>query len=226
MAKRRPRVLVVEDEELLVRYWSRTLADLAEVEFARSFELAWQRTEVEAWKAAQCDYVFLDLGLPDGDGADLLPRLEALEPRPLVAVFSEYLDARRYLSLRGRCALALPKPVDGSVLRAAFHILEKERSTGSIVAEFAALHRLSPQETKLLHAALRELSNEQAAELLSCAHSTVRTYWGRIFQKVGCHSERAVFVRLFRFAAEMRSDCSVTPSRVITSLQHVDKITT
>jgi len=157
--------------------------DDVEVEVARSLESAWQRTGVEAWKATQCDYVFLDLGLPDGDGADLLPRLEALDPRPPVAVICGHLDAQRCLLLRGRCAIALPKPVDGSVLRSALEILEKERSRGSVVAEFAALHRLSPQETKLLHAALRELTNEEAAELLSCAHSTVRTYWGRIFQR-------------------------------------------
>lgn len=210
MTKGRQRVLMVEDDEPLIRHWSRMLADQVEVEFATSLEIAWQRTDVEAWKAAQCDYVFLDLGLPDGDGADLLPRLEALEPRPPVAVISELLDARRCLSVRGLCAIALPKPVDDSVLRSVLEILEKERSADSVVAEFATLHRLSPQETKLLHAALRELSNEEAAELLSCTHSTVRTYWGRIFQKVGCRSERAVFVRLYQFAAGIRSAYSFT----------------
>lgn len=202
MLKWRPRVLVVDDNKPVLRHWSRVLVDQAFLVPACSLEEAWQYTEAEAWNAAPCDYVVLDLGLPDGDGADLLSRLESLEPRPSVAVISAYLDARRCLSLRGRCAIVLAKPVDGSVFRSVLDILEEARSGRSTIAAFAAQFRLSGQETRLLDAALKELTNEDAAELLGCAPSTVRSYWARIFHKVGCHCERDVIARLFRFAQD------------------------
>ncbi len=196
------RVLVVDDDEALVRQWQRLLRADAVLISVPTFAGGWQRTEPEAWRADPCHHVFLDLRLPDGDGADLLPRLRELEPRPSIAVITGLLDAQRTLELRGRCAIAIPKPADGDVLRGILAILERDRRGGSAVLEFAATYRLSNQETRLLDAAVQELTNEQAAEVLGCAHSTVRSYWSRIFEKIGCHSERDVVSRLLRFAQE------------------------
>jgi len=67
------------------------------------------------------------------------------------------------------------------------------------IARFCRTHQLSPQETKLLRAAVQELTNDQAADALGCAPSTIRTYWTRIFQKVGCARERDVLARVVRF---------------------------
>ena len=73
-----------------------------------------------------------------------------------------------------------------------------------------SIYRLSNQETRLLEAAVQELTNEQAAEVLGCAHSTVRSYWSRIFEKIGCHSERDVVARLLRYAQESNARSSQT----------------
>ena len=196
------RVLVVDDDEALVRQWQRLLREDAVLVSVPTFQDGWQRTEPEAWRADPCDHVFLDLSLPDGDGANLLPRIRELDPRPSVAVITGLLDAQRTLELRGRCAIAIPKPADGDVLRGILAVLERDRRGGSAVLEFAAMYRLSNQETRLLDAAVQELTNEQAAEVLGCAHSTVRSYWSRIFEKIGCHSERDVVSRLLRYAQE------------------------
>jgi two-component system NtrC family response regulator len=197
-----PRVLVVDDDEPLVRQWQRLLKDDASLTLVTTFEAGMRKTERERWQAEPFEYVFLDLHLPDGDGADLLPRIDELEPKPSVAVITGMLDAGRTLALRNRCAIAIPKPADGDVLRGILAVLERDRRGGSAVREFAVLHRLSNQETRLLDAAVQELTNEQAAEVLGCAHSTVRSYWSRIFDKIGCHSERDVVARLLRFAQE------------------------
>jgi DNA-binding NarL/FixJ family response regulator len=146
--------------------------------------------------------VFLDLKLPDGDGADLLPHLSRLEPRPPVAVIAALLDAQRVLDLRSRSAIAIPKPADADTLRGVLAVLERHRRGGSTADDFATAYRLSDQERRLLDAAVQELSNEEVAGQLGCAHSTVRSYWSRIFAKVGCHSERDVVARLLRFAQE------------------------
>jgi DNA-binding NarL/FixJ family response regulator len=196
------RVLVVDDDEPLVRQWQRLLKDDAVLLSVPTFQGGWARTDREVWRADPCDHVFLDLRLPDGDGADLLSRIHELEPKPSVAVITGLLDAQRTLELRGRCAIAIPKPADGDVLRGILAVLERDRRGGSAVLEFAAMFRLSNQETRLLDAAVQELTNEQAAEVLGCAHSTVRSYWSRIFEKIGCHSERDVVARLLRYAQE------------------------
>ncbi len=193
-------VLVVNDDEEQVRHWSKTLAESWSLVSAPSLEYAWRRTEAHEWREAPCDYVVVDFDLPDGDGIDLLPRLASLEPRPPVAVISRHLGAARCLSLRGHCTIALTKPVDASVLRNLFEILEEARSGDSTVTRFATHYRLSPRERSLLNLALQELTNEESAERLGCAYSTVRSYWSRIFHKVGCHCERDVIARVLRFA--------------------------
>lgn len=72
-------------------------------------------------------------------------------------------------------------------------------SEGSPVAAFMRVYRLSPQEGRLIEAALRELSNEDIARELGCSPSTIRTYWSRIFHKVGCSRHQHVFARITRF---------------------------
>jgi DNA-binding NarL/FixJ family response regulator len=196
------RVLVIDDDESLVRQWQRLLRGDADLVPVPTYQAGFQRTDPDVWRADPCDHVFLDLSLPDGDGAGLLPRIYELDPKPSVAVITGLLDAQRTLELRGRCAIAIPKPADGDVLRGILAILERDRRGGSAVLEFAAMFRLSNQETRLLDAAVQELTNEQAAEVLGCAHSTVRSYWSRIFEKIGCHSERDVVARLLRYAQE------------------------
>lgn len=199
------RVLVVDDDDVLVRQYQRLLRDDAVLLPVPTYGAGFQRTDPELWRSDPCDFVFLDLSLPDGDGSKLLPRIEALEPRPAVAVITGLLDAQRTLELCGRCAIAIPKPADREVLRGVLAVLERDRCGGSTVLEFAATFRLSNQETRLLDAAVQELTNEQAAELLGCAYSTVRSYWSRIFEKIGCHSERDVVARLLRFAREQHA---------------------
>jgi DNA-binding CsgD family transcriptional regulator len=96
--------------------------------------------------------------------------------------------------------IALTKPVDARVLDAVFKVLEESQLGTSTVSSFATRHGLSPQETRLLRLALQEVTNKEAAYRLGCTHSTVRSYWARIFRKVGCRTERDVVSRLFRQA--------------------------
>jgi len=69
------------------------------------------------------------------------------------------------------------------------------------ITAFVRAHRLSPRETRVVDGALRELSNTAIAKELGCSPSTIRTYWARIFQKLGCSRENHVLARIARFAA-------------------------
>lgn len=194
------RVLVVEQMDVLARACSESLSRRPDLVVVSSLDAAWARTEQAAWSASPCDFVLLDFDLPDGDGVELLPRLQGLDPCPQIAVFCRHLGARRSLSLHGRCVIALTKPVDARVLDAVFKVLEESQLGTSTVSSFATRHGLSPQETRLLRLALQEVTNKEAAYRLGCTHSTVRSYWARIFRKVGCRTERDVVSRLFRQA--------------------------
>jgi DNA-binding CsgD family transcriptional regulator len=71
----------------------------------------------------------------------------------------------------------------------------------SLVIAFCGQHSLSPQERKLVFAAVEERTLEDVAAELGCAPSTVRTYWVRICKKVGCTRTREVLARMLKFAA-------------------------
>lgn len=199
------RVLVVEPDDGMFMTMCRLLLGHAQVLRARTFDAAWQRARPQSWRDLPFDYVLLELALPDGDGADLLGEFDALEPRPGVAVITAVLDARRALALHGRCAIVVPKPVDRETLLGILGTLSAAGTSRSLVTEFARTHRLSNQETRLLLAAARNRTNDEAADDLGCASATVRSYWVRIFEKTGCHGAREVLARLFQFAIERRS---------------------
>jgi len=198
--KRRGRILAVEDDERIVKNYERLLAEHATIVRALTFEAAWQKTEVAVWRENPCEHVLLDVRLPDGNGLDLLDRLTALEPRPTVAVVTGYLDSQQALLLHGRCVIAVPKPADRDTLLGVLAVLERARSGHGVVEDFARSYQLSFQETRLLVAAAREATNEEAAGELGCSPSTVRTFWTRIFEKTGRRSARDVIALLFRFA--------------------------
>ena len=67
-----------------------------------------------------------------------------------------------------------------------------------LVRKYAAEHSLSPQETRVLAAAVSGTANKVAAGELSCNRSTISTYWKRIFSKTGCRSQREVLGHLIR----------------------------
>jgi DNA-binding response OmpR family regulator len=103
-----PRVLVVEDDDAIVRMLRLSLRSGGfEPESAGS-----GREALEAMDAHAFDAVVLDLCLPDGRGGDVLRRLQASSRFPVWIVMSaldEYEATRRFGPLKGPF---LPKPFD------------------------------------------------------------------------------------------------------------------
>ena len=103
-----PRVLVIEDEDAIVRVLRLSLRsngfDTAQAESGRE--------ALEAMDGTAFDAVVLDLCLPDGRGGDVLQRLQVGGRRPAWIVMSaldEDEATRRFGPLRGPF---LPKPFD------------------------------------------------------------------------------------------------------------------
>jgi DNA-binding CsgD family transcriptional regulator len=136
------------------------------------------------------------------DVSDLLRAMTSeLVLQPRWAVLAEGLDARSYFEATRNVTFVLPrelaKPVLGEVIAELLRVCPD-----CPIEEFAAEYKLSPQERRLLLASLAEKDNAEAAHLLGCSPSTIRTYWGRLLQKVGARRERDVLARLVRRASE------------------------
>ncbi|HEY3501108.1 MAG TPA: hypothetical protein VGK73_40720 [Polyangiaceae bacterium] len=197
-----PRILSVGAADSTLLTWHQQIAPRARVVHAKTLAEAWELSDSAAWRSTGCSLAFVDLDLPDADGIELLERLAAAEPRPVVAALASRFDARRALALYGLCRIVVPKPVAPELLSAVLDTLEGSLSKGSCVEPFARTYALSRQETSLVLAAVRSANNDEAARQLGCKASTVRTYWARIFAKTQRRSVRDVLALLFRFTIE------------------------
>jgi DNA-binding NarL/FixJ family response regulator len=195
-------VLIVEDNNAVARSFARILrtagycVDVADSLASARHHLAMACREGRSYRA-----VLLDLGLPDGDGADLLSLLEALGIRVIV-VTANY-DSIRALQLHSRCDLVLPKPVSEDELLAALRRVEAT-PTGDTMLEYCNASLLSRTEGRFLHLVAHGLSNADAALVLGCSESTTHTLWKRIRQKTGCNTNREVLASLLRFVRARR----------------------
>jgi DNA-binding NarL/FixJ family response regulator len=200
----RSRILAIVGDDITFERWERLLMGRAQLLRAKTLDAAWRQTEESRWTATPCEFALVDIDLPDGNGGDVLDRLTALTPAVTIGVVFGTIDARQALSLHGRCALVVPRPLDRDALFKMIDVLSIARRRTSPIDSFAEVYGLSPQETRLLRAAAADATNDDAAAVLGCTPSTVRSYWSRIFDKTKCRSARAVFGLLVKFVAECR----------------------
>lgn len=193
------RLLLVDDDQDLVRAWRR-LFEREGWSCDASTSLASARRRLSA---ASYDVVLLDLGLPDGQGHELLPAILRQPVRPAVVVLSGSYEAEHALLLLGNCDAFIPKPVPAEVLHKVLievAALDRRRQPRSPLAEFAASHDLSDTETTLLRIALEGGGVRESCERLGCKPNSVMTYWKRIFEKTACRSQREVLGALLRYS--------------------------
>ena len=91
-----PRVLFVEDEDVLVSAYRRFFAARYTMAFATTGEQA-----VPQMEAFAPDLLVLDMNLPDTDGVDVLRRLRALRPALPVVVTTAYASMEPLLGVMG-----------------------------------------------------------------------------------------------------------------------------
>ena len=119
------RIFVVENHEDTLRWLSRYLEMLGhQVMPARTM-----REALEAIPGAQCDVLISDIGLPDGDGWELLRRLEARRPVYAIAMSGFGMTADRTKSLAAGYQAHILKPFEPEVLEAA--LAEAAREAGA-----------------------------------------------------------------------------------------------
>lgn len=98
-APRRARVLVVDDE----RPMRRLLHVVLEGEGYEVFEAEGVRSAIHAAAALRPDLILLDLGLPDGDGIEVIQRVREWSAVPILRRRGRHLECvRRRLGCRRR----------------------------------------------------------------------------------------------------------------------------
>jgi PAS domain S-box-containing protein len=213
LAAEEVRVLLVEDHASVRQ------AIAAAFERETGFEVVGQASSLAEARTmlAEVDVAILDLGLPDGDGADLVEEIRNLNPRAQALVLSATLDradvARAVASgaaavlhktaeldqlvqavrrLRAGEALLPPEEVI-ELLRFAEREEERER------AERVDADTLTPREREILQLLADGLGTQTIAERLHISVRTQRNHLTNIFAKLGVHSQLQALVFALRY---------------------------
>jgi len=198
------RILIVEDEELIAFTLSRLLEGHGyETEISGSVASAIDALEA-AERVAQFEHVLLDLNLPDADGENVLHHVERMRSRPnvIVVAASQNMDGYRFVSLRGRCEY-LPKPV---IVEPLLALLRRRVHPG--IEHYVEAFAFSPQEHAVVRYAVAGLDDEAICKTTECSRSTVKTYWSRIYGKLGVKGRDHVLAHFARWLLSERERTS------------------
>jgi DNA-binding NarL/FixJ family response regulator len=162
------------------------------------------------------DVALVDLGLPDGYGADLIEALREAHPQAQTLVFSASLDRAniaRAVRLGATGVLSMTAHLEEVVesvrrLRAGetlmpleevveLALLKHQKRRG--VEARQAIKRLTPREIEVLVALAEGLDNEGIAESLHIALRTERNHMSSILKKLGVHSQLQALVFALRY---------------------------
>jgi DNA-binding NarL/FixJ family response regulator len=165
----------------------------------------------------EVDVALIDLGLPDGNGGDLIAELRAASPRAQALVLSATVDRAEvaravergaagvlnkaaHLSevvedvrrlQRGETLLSLDEIVE--LLRFAGREREREQ------AEHLAVAQLTPREREVLQALAEGLDTAEVAARLHITVRTARNHTANILAKLGVHSQLQALVFAVRY---------------------------
>jgi len=203
-------VLVVEDDPLMRQRLSRVLGEIGYAKEAVSFSrsLAEARAHVSHQPAAM---VLVDLGLPDGNGIELIREMRALDPALWILVISAWSTEEAILgalqagatgyvlkerddlevSMSIRSVLRGGAPIDPFIARRILTLLP----TAPLYkpADAGEAEALSARESEILEWVSRGLSNREIAEQLTISRYTVECHIKRIYRKLAVSSRtRAV----------------------------------
>lgn len=120
------RILLVDDDPVLLRVWSRTLSQHGLV-VRTVVGIAQARLALSGWRRRPFQYVLVDDQLADGFGLDLVPQLAELRPAPGFAVVSAHPNTERALRAWQSANVIVPKPVSPAGLHKLICFLESRR---------------------------------------------------------------------------------------------------
>jgi PAS domain S-box-containing protein len=163
------------------------------------------------------DVAVLDLGLPDGYGADLIPELRHVNPRAQALVLSATLDRADVARAveRGAAGVlnktagfdevvdAVRRAHAGETLLSLEEILDLLRDAGRRRerehADRQAIAQLTAREREVLQGLADGLNSQQIADRLFISIRTERNHIANILAKLGVHSQLQALVLALRY---------------------------
>jgi DNA-binding NarL/FixJ family response regulator len=207
------RVLLVEDHAAFREAVATAFGHEAGFEIAgQASTLAEARSLLEG-----VDVAIVDLGLPDGYGADLVSDLRRANPRAQALVLSatlDRLDVARAVESGAAAVLSKTVPFADVVhavrsLRAGETLIPVQESADLLrfaglqrrreEIDRAAIEQLTPRERDVLRLLAEGLNSQQIADALFISLRTERNHVNNILSKLGVHSQLQALVFALRY---------------------------
>ena len=146
--------------------------------------------------------LLVDLGLPDGEGTQLIAMAAKMEPRPEVLVISSLGDESHVVRAleAGASGYLLKDETPEAIGVAALKVLDGESPISPAIAvhllkRFRPIaapapqeHPLSEREVDILKLIAKGLRHDEVADTLGLRYSTVVSYVRDIYRKLAVHS--------------------------------------
>ncbi len=197
-ARARSRFLVVEDHRGVARAIERILTRSGHTTVAGSIREAERAVKAHrVWTA-----FFIDLGLPDGSGLDLLANLRASHPKTPALVLTGRTDALAINATYDLDASFVAKPVHASrieqFLRANASLTTRIEKA---VAGWEAKYELSEAESDVLIMSAQGRRRDAIARARATSELTVKKHAANLLRKTDDASLAAAVARLLREVA-------------------------
>ncbi len=152
------RILVVEDEAAIRRFINRTMTGYGSKVFEAG-TLREARQQNLLWKP---DLIVLDLGLPDGDGIELIKDVRASGSKtPIVVVSARSHEVEKVDALMAGADDYLTKPFGTAELLARVEIALRRERRAHLVAEDAIVYKIGDVEVNLALYVLKKNGREE-----------------------------------------------------------------
>jgi two-component system LytT family response regulator len=179
------RAIIVDDEELSVKWLKNILLECGEIEIGQTF-----LNPLDAYEYVNANPIhiaFLDISMPEINGMRLSGLLHDLDASIDVVFITAYDDyAVRAFELSALDYLM--KPVTAERLSKTLDKLRKKHRTAAAVSLKKGVQSFEPltsREEEILHALTDGLSNGEIALRFSITEATVKSHVFRIYGKLG-----------------------------------------
>jgi DNA-binding NarL/FixJ family response regulator len=210
------RVLLVEDHAIFRELFARTFEWEPGVEVVAQAGSLVEARESLVELSGGVDVAVLDLGLPDGEGTDLIGDLRAENPHAVALVLTANpdLDSRARAIAAGAAGVlhksasidevmdAVRRLASGEVLLSQREVIEllrhadRERTLARETK--SAFESLAPREKDALDALAKGMNDKEIAVSLNVGVGTARGYVAGMLRKLGTHSRLQALVLAVR----------------------------
>lgn len=210
----RPHVLIIEDEEAIRRMLATSLA----AGHYNVFEAATAREGERLAGNRRIDLFLIDLGLPDGDGCDLICRLRSWTQRPIIVLSARAHEEQKVRALDAGADDYLIKPFGVSELHARLRVALRHAARagsggdsvlrlGDVCIDLGARTVMRGAEPLRLTATqwrLLEVLARHAGRVVT-SRTLLREVWGP------SHGDQGHYLRIY--IRQLRQKLETTPAR-------------